>query len=389
MKTALSLLFVLVFSIACKPQNNATIIRVGAEQFEKYLPLLEGKRVGLVVNQTSVVGGQHLLDTLLTLGVDAREVFAPEHGFRGEKDAGEYIVDGVDQKTGVKIGSLYGAHKKPTVEDFEAIDVLVFDIQDVGVRFYTYISTMHYVMEACAEQNKKFIVLDRPNPNGSYVAGPVLDTAYQSFVGMHPIPIVHGLTVGELAKMINGEGWLAGKLTCDLTVVKMEGYTHASTYSLPIKPSPNLPNDRAIAFYPSLCLFEPTMVSIGRGTPFPFQVMGLPDSTNGNFTFNPVSIEGASKYPKYENKVCYGEDLRTEPQQTKFTLKWLIKYYQKYGNEGFFSSESYFDKLVGNSTLRKQLEGGMSEDEIKKTWEPELKKYASLRKKYLLYKEED
>lgn len=379
-------ILIVLFAAIYLPRREKSELKVGAEQLDQYMPLLKGKQVGLVVNQTSLVGNTHLVDTLLTLGVDVRKVFAPEHGFRGKSDAGEHVEDGIDKKTGTPIISLYGNHKKPTVEDLENIDIVIFDIQDVGVRFYTYISTMHYVMEACAEQNKKMIVFDRPNPNGHYVAGPVLDTAYQSFVGMHPIPIVHGLTVGELAKMINGEGWLANTITCNLTVIEMKGYTHSTHYSLPIKPSPNLPNDRAITLYPSLCLLEPTVMSIGRGTDSPFQVIGYPDSTYGTYSFTPVSIEGASKYPKHENETCYGENLWPKSKGSEFTLKWLKKYYNKHGQEGFFTSTSFFDKLIGNSTLRKQLQEGKTAEEIEKTWEPELTRYKKMREKYLLYK---
>ena len=377
---------IILFTLKRKDKEETGTLMVGAQQFEDYVSLLKGKRVGLVVNQTSLVGSSHLIDTLISLHVDVKKVFAPEHGFRGTSDAGEQVENEVDKKTGTPIISLYGSHKKPTKEDLEGLDVLIFDIQDVGVRFYTYISTTHYVMEACAEQDKKLFVLDRPNPNGHYVAGPVLDTAYQSFVGMEPIPIVHGLTVGELAKMINGEGWLANGVACDLTVVKVKNYTHSTHYTLPVKPSPNLPNNRAIALYPSLCLFEPTVMSIGRGTKYPFQVIGFPDSTYGSFEFTPVSIEGASKYPKYENQNCFGENLSLEPKNTRFTLSWLIKYYKIYNKEDFFTSESFFDKLAGNATLRQQLQNGLTEEEIKKTWEPELDAYKKMREKYLLYK---
>mgnify|MGYP002713022973 CR=1 FL=1 len=387
MRSLFSLLLLLSFFSACQSQQPDKSVALGAQQFEQYLPLLEGKKVGLVVNQTSMIGSTHLVDTLLALDIDIEKIFAPEHGFRGSAGAGEHIENGTDSKTGLPIISLYGSHKKPTNEDFSGIDVVIFDIQDVGVRFYTYISTMHYVMEACAEQGKKCIVLDRPNPNGYYVAGPVLDTAYQSFVGMHPIPIVHGLTIGELAKMINGEHWLAKGATCDLTVSIMTNYKHSMRYSLPIKPSPNLPNDRSIALYPSLCLLEPTIISIGRGTEFPFQVTGYPDSTYGSFKFKPMPNPGAP-YPKHKNKTCYGEDLRNTPTQTGFTLKWLIFYYNKYKDDGFFTSPGFFDKLAGNNMLRKQIEEGKSEEEIKKSWAPELDKYIILRNKYLLYPDE-
>ena len=386
MRLLLLLFTTFLFSFACNPsQETNPTITLGASQFEEYIPLLKNKNVGLVVNQTSVIGNTHLVDTLLSLGVEVRSIFAPEHGFRGVADAGEHVQDGIDTKTGVSIISLYGEHKKPTTDDLLDIDVIIFDIQDVGVRFYTYISTMHYVMEACAEQNKKFIVLDRPNPNGHYVAGPVLDLTYKSFVGMHPIPIVHGLTVGELAQMINGEGWMKNNVKCDLSVIKMKNYTHETPYSLPIKPSPNLPNDRSIALYPSLCLLEPTIMSIGRGTSFPFQVVGYPDSTYGNFVFTPVSTEGASKYPKHQDKNCYGEDLRINSNDSNFTLKWIIKYYQKYNSTAFITSENFFDKLAGNSTLRTQLKEGMLEKDIEATWQDDLNIYLKKRSNYLLY----
>ncbi len=359
---------------------------MGAANFKQYMPLLKGRNVALVVNQTSVVSQTHLVDTLLALGVSIKKIFAPEHGFRGRADAGEHVKDGFDKKTNLPIISLYGKHKKPTVNDLKNIDVVVFDIQDVGVRFYTYISTMHYVMEACAEQNKKLLILDRPNPNGHYIAGPVLDTAFQSFVGMHPIPIVHGLTVGELAHMINGEKWLKNGIQCDLQVIKVEGYSHSTPYELPIKPSPNLPNQQSILLYPSLCLLEPTIVSIGRGTPFPFQVTGFPDSIYGDFTFTPVSTKGASKYPKHENETCFGEDLRQTPLNTRFTIKWLLKNYMVNPSDSFFTSPSFFDKLAGNSTLREQIMAGKSEQEIEASWVNELEEYKEKSKKYIIYR---
>ncbi len=392
MKRYILLSIFVISTIACQTNDQIQVndqervsLLIGAAQFDSYLPLLKDKRVALIVNQTSMVGNVHLVDTLLSKQINIIKIFAPEHGFRGAADAGEHIEDGIDVKTNLPIISLYGKHKKPTVEDLKDIDVVIFDIQDVGVRFYTYISTMHYVMEACAEQKKRFIVLDRPNPNGHYIAGPVLDLKFKSFVGMHPIPIVHGLTVGELAKMINGEMWLANELICDLEVIKMKGYTHDTLYILPVKPSPNLPNQRSIDLYPSLCLLEPTIMSIGRGTSFPFQVVGHPDSTYGDFNFNPVSIEGASKYPKHENKKCYGVDLRSTPTHTNFTISWLFTYYQKNPSKTFFTSSDFFDKLVGNGTFRTQLLAGASQDEIEKSWEDDLKKYAVLRNKYLLY----
>ncbi len=382
-----TLVFTLLIAVSSCQSQPASLqeITVGAARFEQYLPLLKNKNVGLVVNQTSMLGKVHLVDTLLNRGVQIKKIFAPEHGFRGIADAGEHVENGVDVKTQLPIISLYGKHKKPTNEDLEDIDVVIFDIQDVGVRFYTYISTMHYVMEACAEQNKRLIVLDRPNPNGQYIAGPVLDLKFQSFVGMHPIPIVHGLTVGELAQMINGEKWLKNGIQCDVKIIEMGGYTHTTTYTLPIKPSPNLPNQRSILLYPSLCLLEPTIISIGRGTPFPFQITGFPDSSYGKFSFTPISIDGASKYPKYENKKCFGKDLRKLPLDTKFTIKWLLEYYRKNPSDSFFTSPSFFDKLAGNSTLRFQLKEGLSEQEIEKSWRAELEDYKNRSLKYRIY----
>ncbi|MCF6351557.1 MAG: DUF1343 domain-containing protein [Cyclobacteriaceae bacterium] len=386
MKRFVLLILLITSTLSCKAQGKvSTKIVVGAAQFNNYLSLLKNKNIALVVNQTSMVSNTHLVDTLLAQGVSIKKIFAPEHGFRGNADAGEHVENGIDVKTQLPIISLYGKHRKPTKEDLSNIDIVVFDIQDVGVRFYTYISTMHYVMEACAEQNKKFIILDRPNPNGQYIAGPVLDLAFQSFVGMHPIPIVHGLTVGELAQMINGEGWLTNGIQCNLGVIKLVGYTHHSTYELPIKPSPNLPNQRSILLYPSLCLLEPSIMSIGRGTTFPFQVIGFPDSSYGKFSFAPISIEGASKYPKHENKKCFGEDLRELPVDTQFTIKWLLEYYRKSPSDSFFTSPDFFDKLVGNSTLRSQLKKGLSAQEIEKSWRAELEDYKNMSSKYRIY----
>ncbi len=383
-----------------QPSNNKsatttiakdTTIQVAASQFEKYLPLLKGKNIALLVNQTSMVGDTHLVDTLLSYGVNIKAIFSPEHGFRGDADAGERIDNSIDSKTGIPLISLYGKTKKPSKEMLENIDILVFDIQDVGVRFYTYISTMHYVMEACAENNKKLIILDRPNPNGSYVDGPVLDLKHQSFVGMHPIPIVHGLTVGELAQMINGEQWLDNDLTCDLTVVKVVNYDHLKPYSLPVKPSPNLPNDVSIMLYPSLCLFEGTKISVGRGTHFPFQIIGYPHKTFGNFTFTPKRIEGMSKYPKHQDKICYGIDLRASDKSHGFSLKYLIdcynihkELYAKHDDKEIFFND-FFTKLAGTDKLRKQIESGMTAQEIKDSWKENLDAYKKMRNQYLLY----
>ena len=387
MKRLLAISIISILSMACqvKTETSQQPLTIGAALFESYLPLLNNKNVALIVNQTSMVGNTHLVDTLISREINIVKIFAPEHGFRGSADAGEHVEDGVDVKTNIPIISLYGNHKKPTEDDLANIDIVIFDIQDVGVRFYTYISTMHLAMEACAEQSKKFIVLDRPNPNGHYIAGPVLDMKFKSFVGMHPIPIVHGLTIGELAQMINEEKWLSNSSNCDLSVIKMKGYTHNTKYKLPVKPSPNLPNSRSIDLYPSLCLLEPTVMSIGRGTTFPFQVVGYPDSTYGDFRFKPVSIIGASKYPKHENKDCYGEDLREAPSDTKFSVSWLIKYYNEYSDSTFITSESFFDKLAGGSSLREQLQKGLTLEEIEESWRVELNKYEQLRQKHLLY----
>ena len=362
----------------------ATKIKTGAEQMEKYLPLLINKRVGLVVNHTSVVLNSHLVDTLLAMNVKITKIFAPEHGFRGQAPAGEKVANEVDAKTGIPIISLYGNNKKPTAAQLKDLDVLLFDIQDVGVRFYTYISTMHYLMEACAANNKPLIILDRPNPNGFYIDGPILQPKYKSFIGMHPIPVVHGLTVGELALMINGEKWLDSSRVCDITIIKNENYTHKDTYSLPVNPSPNLPNDRSIQLYPTLGLFEGTMMSMGRGTEFPFQVVGAPDKVFGTFTFTPRTIPGKAKNPPHENQLCYGIDYRSNNEASRFTLQPIIHFYKiAPDKEKYFIS--FFHKLVGNDIVMKQIKEGMSEAQIKATWEKELSAYKAMRKKYLLY----
>lgn len=367
-------------------KTNEHKIIPAAEAPEDYLHHLKDKKVALVVNHTSLVDSVHLVDFLLSKDILVTKIFAPEHGFRGKADAGEAVADAKDVKTGLPIVSLYGNHKKPTTQDLQNVDVLVFDVQDVGARFYTYISTMHYVMEACAENNKQLIVLDRPNPNGFYVDGPVLQKEFSSFVGMHPIPVVHGLTVGELALMINGEDWLQEGRKCNLKVVKVKNYDHSMRYPLPVKPSPNLPNDKAVNLYPSLCFFEGTHISVGRGTYFPFQAIGYPDEKFGEFQFTPESIEGMSKYPPHENQVCYGLDLRNAEELDHLSLEYLIEYYQKWdGKKPFFNN--FFDKLAGNSELRKQILAGKTAAEIKASWRPDLEKYKSMRTKYLLYKD--
>ena len=360
---------------------NAQNIVLGAERTETYLPLLKNKKVGVIGNQSSMIVNTHLVDSLLSLGIDVVKVFSPEHGFRGTADAGAIIDDGIDSKTGIPIISLYGNNKKPRKEQLKGIDILVFDIQDVGVRFYTYISTLHYVMEAATESNIKVIVLDRPNPHGHYVDGPILDTAFQSFVGMHTIPIVHGMTIGEYAKMITGEKWIAED--CDLSVIKMENYTHNTNYDLPIKPSPNLPNARSVNLYPSLCLFEGTTISIGRGTDYPFQHFGAP-YLESNYSFIPKSGAG-SKYPKHENTECFGADLRfQEDYLTALNLNWIIETYKQCPKKEEFFTD-FFDKLAGTDKLKKQIIAGMTVREIKASWQEGLEEFKKIRKKYLIY----
>ncbi len=371
-----------LFISTCLSAQN---LRLGAECTEVYLPLLKNKRVGLVVNHTALVGTTHLVDTLRALQVNIVKIFAPEHGFRGKADAGEYVQNQQDKQTGLPVVSLYGQkNKKPTTEQLQDVDVLIFDMQDVGARFYTYISTMHYVMEACAEQQKTLLIFDRPNPNGSYVDGNIREDRFKSFVGMHAIPIVHGLTVGELACMINGEKWLEKNLKCPLTVIEMQNYTHDLAYSLPVKPSPNLPTDLSIQLYPSLCLFEGTNISVGRGTMFPFQVLGAPNQVYGTFSFTPHTIEGMSKSPMYQDLACYGIDLRTEEFAGKFTLKYLIDFYQKSLDKATFFN-GYFDTIAGSTILKQQIVAGVSESQIRETWQKDLTTYKLMRKKYLLY----
>jgi uncharacterized protein YbbC (DUF1343 family) len=361
---------------------------LGLERTAEYLPLLRGKRVGLVVNHTTIFpNGTHLADSLIRLGITVKTIFAPEHGFRGTATDGEEIVNGVDTRTRVPIQSLYGANRKPTPEQLRDLDVLVFDIQDVGTRFYTYTSTMHYVLEAGAEQGKTVVVLDRPNPNGQIVDGPVLEPAQASFVGLNPVPIAHGCTVGELARMIGGEGWLKGGVKPTLHVIECRNYTHATPYTLPVAPSPNLPNQQSILLYPSICLFEPTIVSVGRGTDTQFQVIGGPDPALGTYTFTPVDKPGAMNPPQ-EGKLCYGLDLRnaTMPKD-RITLQYLLDLYGKATDKAkFFTSAAYFDKLAGTPKLREQLVAGKSEAEMRESWQPRLAAYKTIRAKYLIYK---
>ena len=369
---------------------HAQHIRTGAEQLEKLLPLLKGKQIALVVNQTSIVGHNqtHLLDTLLSLQVNVRKVFAPEHGFRGNADAGETVKNGKDIKSGLPILSLYGKNKKPTSEQLSDIDVVIFDIQDVGARFYTYISTMHYVMEACAENNKELIITDRPNPC-DYVDGPIREEEKKSFVGMHPIPVLHGCTIGELAQMINGEGWLDKNVKCRITIIPIEGWKHEQAYSLPVKPSPNLPNDQSIALYASLCPFEGTSVSVGRGTYTPFQVIGSPHIKGYDYSFVPQPLEGFDKNPLHKGLTCYGHDLRTTIAPHGLSLKYIIEYYKVYKEQGkadkFFTRPSWFDQLMGTSSVRLQIIAGKDESIIRQSWKDDLMNYQKIREKYLLY----
>jgi uncharacterized protein YbbC (DUF1343 family) len=372
------------------PDNTSKPI-VGAERTSEYLPLLSGKNVAIVANNTSRIHQTHLVDSLISLGINVKKVFAPEHGFRGDHGAGETVKSDIDAKTGLLLISLYGKNKKPSPESLKGIDIVVFDIQDVGARFYTYISTMHYVMEACAELSIPVIVLDRPNPNGHYIDGPVLDLKYQSFVGMHPIPIVHGCTVGELAKMINGENWLKNSIHCNLTVIPCTGYDHNTNYDLPYMPSPNLPNAASIYAYPSLCLFEGTAISVGRGTEFPFQWFGFPGFKSGTKELKPKDIPGVVTDPPFENQNCNGvllenknlSDFRSNKQ---LNLDWILLAFKEYdGPSPFFKSPDFFDKLAGNEQLRKQIIEGKTPEEIRSTWKLDLAKYQALRSKYLLY----
>lgn len=362
-------------------------IVVGAERSSQYLPLLQGKNVAMVVNHSSLVEGEHLVDRLLREGVRIRKIFAPEHGFRGNADAGELISSGKDSATGLPIVSLYGKHKKPSDADLHGVDILVFDIQDVGVRFYTYLSTLHYIMEAGAENGIPVLLLDRPNPNGGRIDGEILNYNYQSFVGMHPVPILYGMTIGEYGQMINGEGWLKGNLEANLTVIPLRNYTHATPYYLPVKPSPNLPNELSIHLYPSLALFEGTVFSAGRGTGMQFQIYGHPKYTQKTFSFVPVSREGA-KHPKHQNKRCYGADLRSTMMHhyAGLNLTYLLDAYKHYPHKkSFFLKNKFFDKLSGSNKLRQQIEAGFGEEQIKASWQKDLNEFKAIRQHYLLY----
>lgn len=378
--------FLLSFNVCCNSQTRTEKIVVGAEQPELYLSKIKNKTVGLMVNQSSMVDTVHLLDFMILNNIAVKKIFAIEHGFRGEAANGEEFNNSIDNKTKLPIVSLYGKNKKPTTADLHGIDILIFDIQDVGCRFFTYISSMHYAMEACAENNIEFLILDRPNPNGDYIDGPVLNMDLKSFVGMHPIPIVHGCTVGELAQMINGEGWLANNVMCKIDVIPVKNYKHSDPYCLPVKPSPNLPTNLSIRLYPSLCLFEATNVSIGRGTYFPFQVIGYPNCTLGNFKFTPITIPGMSNEPLFENEECHGIDLRNLKNNPKFTLEYFLMFAGAFENyDNFWKSKRWIDLLTGDKEFYTQVNNGISEAEIKNTWQEKIIKYKKIRKKYLLY----
>lgn len=366
--------------------KTKNIFGAGADNFAGFEKSVLGKRVGVVTNQSGLLlDDQHLVDYLLAKKVNITKIFAPEHGFRGTADAGELVVDGKDTKTGLPILSLYGDNRKPKATQLEDLDVIVFDLQDVGARFYTYISTLHNVMEACAENKVSMIILDRPNPNGGIVDGPILEKTWTTFVGMHPIPVLHGMTIGEYAQMINGEKWLKNEVKCDLQVVACSAYDRRMFYDLKVKPSPNLPNAKAINLYASLCFFEGTNVSVGRGTNKQFQIYGSPFISNGSFIFTPMPNQGA-KDPVHNGKDCFGEDLSTVAPVTKLELKWLLKAYQNTPDKTTFFNQ-FFTKLAGSKTLQKQIESGLTENEIRNTWQNGLKEFKSMRRKYLIYAE--
>ena len=390
------LLFVLIL-LSCRNNSNSQTpefkntapIILGAQQTERYLKILKNKNIGIVANQTSVIfnpeGYTHLVDSLLSLNINIKKVFAPEHGFRGTADAGEYVKDGVDAGSGIPIVSLYGANKIPNSAILSDLDVVVFDVQDVGARFYTFLSTLHYIMETCANLGITVLVLDRPNPNGHYVDGPTLDLKYTSFVGIHPVPLVHGMTIGEYAQMINGEGWLKEGVKCDLKVISLQNYTHSTTYQLPINPSPNLPNSKAINLYPSLCFLEGTNMSMGRGTENQFQVIGSPYLKGDlyNYEFTPEPNIGA-KYPVHEGNICKGLNLQNQPRLDYIELKWLIDAYQNTSDKTVFFNP-FFTKLAGQELLKEKIENGWNTQEIRASWKEDIEKYKRLRKPYLLY----
>lgn len=391
--------YTIVSSQAVAAMNNSGEegIVTGADQLDTYLPLLKGKRVGMVINQTSIIGNTLSIDSLHTLGVNIRFVFGPEHGFRANASNGAEVGDEIDKKTGIPIISLYGKNRKPRAALMDSIDIMIFDIQDVGCRFYTYINTLADVMESCAEHNKTLIILDRPNPN-AYVDGPVLDMRFQSGIGKFPIPITHGMTMGEFGRMINGQGWLGKGLTCELKIIPLKNYDHSMYYELPVSPSPNLNSQASIILYPSICPFEGTIISQGRGTYMPFAVLGAPALKGKyNFTFKPVSIPGMSELPLHQDELCYGVDLRNYDLKSlhasgKINLKWMMELYKAYPNKRQFFDSSYskamgkIANLIGNDLFQQQVAAGKTEEEIRASWEPKLSQYKKMRKQYLLYK---
>jgi uncharacterized protein YbbC (DUF1343 family) len=381
--TYLILFISICFSFSSCAQKS-TKIKVGAQQTELYLNLLKDKNIAIVANQTSLINKTHIVDSLLSLNIPVKKVFSPEHGFRGKADAGAHVEDGVDSKTGLPILSLHGKSKKPSAEQLKGIDIIVFDIQDVGARFYTYISTLHFVMEAAAENKIPVIVFDRPNPNGHYIDGPVLEMEHSSFVGKHPVPVVYGMTIGEYGQMINGEKWLKNGVQCDLTVIPLKNYNHNSTYSLPIKPSPNLPNDKSINLYPSLGFFEGTTINAGRGTNTQFQMYGAPFFKETTFSYTPKANEGA-KYPKHKNKLCHGIDLRNYHHLNRLDLSFLIDAYKRTPKDQQFFGKT-FTIHAGTKKLQQQLENGISEEKIRQSWQNDLEKFKKTRTNYLIYK---
>lgn len=378
-------------ALACNPGSRGMTsgrVTPGAYRTEIYVPQLEGRRIGIVANHTSLIHNTHVVDSLLSLGLNVVRVFGPEHGFRGRAEAGESVHDGKDLKTGLQVISLYGRNRRPSPEVLSDLDIIVFDLQDVGARFFTYISTLSYLMEVCARNNIAVMVLDRPNPNGFYVDGPVLEPDFSSFVGLHPIPVVFGMTIGEYARMVNGEGWLQDELKCNLTVIPCGNYTHQSMYELPVPPSPNLPTMNAVYLYPSTCFFEGTSLSEGRGTDAPFEIFGHPDLKDADFTFIPESRPGFSSHPKLEGQLCYGIDLRslrgTRVREPGLNLTWLIDAYNNFPDKDHFFTD-FFENLTGTASLRQQIIAGKSEEEIRKSWQPGLERFRRIRAKYLIY----
>ena len=400
-KISFRLIFLVIISTSCSANKTDTMgniksnldkadtnlqirTKTGADNYNNYLPLLKNKKIGIVTNQTGILSNKiHLVDFLLEKNITIQKIFAPEHGFRGTADAGEHVVDGKDSKTGLSIISLYGDNKKPKPQQLSGIDIMVFDLQDVGARFYTYISSLHYIMEACAENNIPLLILDRPNPNGSIVDGPILEQSFTSFVGMHPVPLLHGMTIGEYGKMVNGEKWLKNGIQCKLTVIPCIDYTRIMKYNLPVKPSPNLPNDQAVNLYASLCLFEGTNVSVGRGTELQFQIYGSPYLPKSAFSFIPKPNFGAQN-PVYNGVECYGEDLSAVAKVNRLELKWLIKAYASTTDKSKFFNP-FFTKLAGTKKLQQQIEAGMSENKIRESWKKGLVDFKEMRSKYLIY----